>query len=245
MVTRSTSSKAPTVAKRSVPRSAIAPSSKRLAPARKRVTRPTSLGGAGTAVQQGVKVSMKGLEKIELEIAQLVRRTVADTLRTGGAVAKQLTGVLRDVIGGAMQATEQAGTELAVSIKGVARGAVAGVHDVKGNVAKAAAEIVKAAMRQAHKMRADVAVVARSALDGIVRGVEESGGNAAESTRAAAVSAARTAAAIGDLAEEAVRQIMTGVIEGVDAIAKSRAPRPGALVHKKGSKYAPHRAHAA
>ena len=124
---------------------------------------------------------MKGLEKIEVEIAQLVRRTVADSLRAGGSIAKEVTAGVRDVVSGAIQATENAGTELAV--KGVARGAVAGVHDVQGNVAKAAAEIVKTAMRQAHKVGADVAVVAGRAVGGIVEGVKESGGTSPKAPR--------------------------------------------------------------
>ena len=54
---------------------------------------------------------MKGLEKIEVEIAQLVRRTVADSLRAGGSIAKEVTAGVRDVVSGAIQATENAGTD--------------------------------------------------------------------------------------------------------------------------------------
>jgi hypothetical protein len=81
---------------------------------------------------------MKGLEKIEGEIARMVRRTVADALRAGESVGRELGSVVRDVVTGAIQATGQAGTELAVSIKGVAHGAVVGVHDVQGNIGRPA-----------------------------------------------------------------------------------------------------------
>ena len=154
MATKSTQRPRSSAAPRTAAKKRATARAPRSSLAAKRPVRAAVLGSAGSAVKQGIEVSMKGLEKIEVEIAKLVRRAVADTLRTGGSIAKDLTSVVHDVVGGAIQATEQAGTGLAVSIKGVARGAVAGVHDVQGNVAKAAAEIVKTAMKQAHKVGA-------------------------------------------------------------------------------------------
>jgi len=155
--------------------------------------------------------------------------------KPNGPVAVRKRAARSPVLGSAGSAVKQG---IAVSIKGVARGAVAGVHDVQGNVAKAAAEIVKTAMRQAHRVGADVAVVARRAVDGIVEGVKETGGNVAESTKGAVKGAVQVGAEIGKLAADAVRQVVAGVAEGMGEIAKTRSTTPRPVVRTAARKRA-------
>jgi hypothetical protein len=121
-----------------------------------------------------------------------------------------------------------------VTIKAVAKGAIAGVHEARGNLARAAGTIVKAAITQAHAVGAEAGSAARSALEGITEGVTEAGGNAGVIARAALRSSLATARDVGALAFEAVRQIVVGSAEGLAEVAESHlaaakrsTPRPG------------------
>lgn len=132
------------------------------------------------------------------------------------------------MLAGAVQAAETAGSELTVSIKGAARGTVGGVHDARGNVARAASEIVKTAIKQGNRVGAEVGAVARSALEGIAEGVSEAGEGAAIVAKVAARDAPVTAREIGTLATQAVQQVLRGTAEGIGEVVKSHraAKRP-------------------
>jgi hypothetical protein len=192
-----------------------------------------TLGPAGQSIKQGVALSMQGMEKIEVEIADLVRATVAQTLRAGGHIAQELNSVVRDVLGGAVEAAEQLGTELAVSIKAIARGVVNGVNDVQGDVSVAAKEIIKTSMRQAHLLGTDVATVALRAMGGIVQAVSETGGNVALISKVVVKSAVKVADGISHMTGDALRKVMAGTAEGLrDAAASKGKALPKAALSK-------------
>lgn len=135
-------------------------------------------------VREGIARSLKGLIAIEADIASLVRRTVVDALPDGAATAKQLHGLVRDVVTAGIEGTEQAGIELVVSIKGIAKGVVLGVNDIRADLGKAASETVRIAIKHAGRLRGDVVAVAERAMEGIASAVDDAGGRAsALSTR--------------------------------------------------------------
>jgi hypothetical protein len=121
------------------------------------------------------------------------------------------------VLAGAVQAAQTAGSELTVSIKGAARGTVAGVHDARGNVARAASEIVKTSIKEGNRVGAEVGAVARCALEGIAEGVGEGDATVAKVSARDALAAARE---IGALATQAVQQVLRGTAEGIDEVVK-------------------------
>ena len=195
----------------------------------RRAARAPSLGHAGRAIRQGAGHTLKQLQAIEVEIAQLARRTVSVALAAAGGTTRQLAAVVRDVIAGAVQAAESAGSELTLSIKGAARGTIAGVHDARGNVERAASEIVKTSIKQGDRMGAEIGAVARSALDGIAQGVAEVGQSAAAIAKVSAREAIATARDMGTLATLAVQQVVRGTAAGIDEVVKAhRAAKPGA-----------------
>jgi hypothetical protein len=59
-----------------------------------------AMGSAGTAVKEGIVESLKGLNEVETAIVNLVRSTVAQTLKATGEVASDSVTVTRDVITG-------------------------------------------------------------------------------------------------------------------------------------------------
>jgi len=61
-------------------------------------------------VKEGVINSLKGLNEIEAQIVSLVRSTGSVTLRETGSIAGEATAVTKDVVKGAIQATEEVGT---------------------------------------------------------------------------------------------------------------------------------------
>jgi len=136
------------------------------------------------------------------------------------------------VVAGAVQAAETAGNELTVSIKGAARGTIAGVHDARGNVSRAASEIIKTSIKQGNRVGAEIGAVARSALEGIAEGLAEAGEGAATVAKVAARDALAAARDIGTLATQAVQQVLRGTAEGIDEVVKSHraAKRPPARV---------------
>ncbi len=179
-----------------------------------------SLGHAGNTVNEAVALGLKQLGTIESEIVQLTRRTVAASLAATGAAAKELSAVMRDVVSGSIRAAQHAGAE--INVKAVAKGAIGGVHDARGNVVRAGKEIVKTAIKEADRLGAGIGAVTRGALDGIAEGAAEAG-SAALVAESMALCALATAADIGALAVEAVRQVLAGSAAGLAEVARTHA----------------------
>jgi hypothetical protein len=84
-------------------------------------TAQADLGRAGTAVKEGVVRSLKGLNEIEAAIVNLVRNTVADALKLTADVTGMSINLSAEVIKGTIKATEEVGTGLVLSTKGVTK----------------------------------------------------------------------------------------------------------------------------
>lgn len=186
--------------------------------AARRPVRSSPLGEAGSAARDGVVRSLQGLVSIEAEVAALVRKAIVDGLNVSQSTAKGLVGVVRDVVSGAIQATEQNGSSLAVSIKGLARGVVMGVHDARADVVKAASETVKLVVKHAGRVGADVELVVRRAMDGITEAVTETGGNVTQTAKAVAAGALRAARKVGSLAERSVAHSLERLAVGLGKV---------------------------
>lgn len=182
------------------------------------------LGDAGASVKQGVARSLQGLLSIETEIAHLVAHSVGQALHAGQATAKDLVAVVRDVVAGAIQATEQTGNGLAVSVKGIARGVVMGVHGARADVNKAASEVVKLAVKHAGKVGADVHLIVRHAIDGIVEAATESGDNVARIAESAAAAALRAARKVVHVTTRTVTRSLNQIADGVARIGPAAQP---------------------
>lgn len=194
-----------------------------------RMAQPPVLGSAGLATQDGMERSLKHLLSIEAEVGELVRQAVRRNLdpKAGAAGVKQLITVVRDVVAGAIQATERAGTGLSVSIKGVARGVAMGAHDVRSDICKAASETVRLAVRHGSKVRADVDLVVRRALDGIVEAVSETGGDVAQVAKTVAAEARRAARRAGKPDADSSHAAGGTLGDGRAHMRKSRSAGPG------------------
>jgi hypothetical protein len=68
-----------------------------------------NIGAAGVKVKEGIVSSLKGINEIEAEIVSLVRNTVSDALKATASVANDGIIVSKDVVKGAIQATEEVG----------------------------------------------------------------------------------------------------------------------------------------
>lgn len=123
----------------------------------------------------------------------LVRKTVSDTLRTGGSAAGELVNVVHHVVMGTIGAVEQAGTGLTMSIKSVAKGIVMGVHDVG----------------------ADIGVVARRAVDGVIEATVETGGNVGKAGKISTMAVASV--------KDVLHGVMGGADESARAKAQASA----------------------
>lgn len=82
---------------------------------------PASLEHAADAIRKGIVTSLSSLDTIESDIVDLVRKTVSDTLRTGAAAGTDSVHVVSHVVMAAIEAAEQVGTGLTLSIKSVAK----------------------------------------------------------------------------------------------------------------------------
>lgn len=69
-----------------------------------------TIGEAGSAVEECVISSLKGINEIEAEIINLVRNTVSNRHRATGSVVVDAVGITKDVIERAIQASEEVGT---------------------------------------------------------------------------------------------------------------------------------------
>lgn len=67
------------------------------------------MGVAGVAVKEGIVNSIQSIEHVQGEIVNLVRQTVSSALKATGAVVEESVGVIRDVLKGAVAATEEIG----------------------------------------------------------------------------------------------------------------------------------------
>lgn len=148
------------------------------------VGHPVSIEEAAHLLQDGIVQSLSGLNKIEGVIVLLVRKTVSDTLHTGGSAAGELVNVVHHVVTGAIRAIEQTGTGLTMSIKSVAKGIVMGVHDVGDDVVVASAENLRSVVKLAGSVGADIGAMAKRAVEGVV---EATAKKAAMSARSANV----------------------------------------------------------
>lgn len=68
------------------------------------------IGRAGSAVKEGVIGSLKEINEIQAEIVGLVRSTVSNALRVPGDVAGETVAITKDVVKGAIAATEEVAT---------------------------------------------------------------------------------------------------------------------------------------
>ncbi len=173
-----------------------------------------SIGKAGMAVKEGIVGSLKGINEIEAEIVSLVRTTVSNALRTIGVAAHEGITVAKDVMKGAIQATEEVGTGLTLSTKSVAKGIVMGVSDVGGDVVAVATTTVERAVKGAAEIGADVSVIARRAVDGVIEATREVGGNVEQVAKTSVEGAIEAAGSIGNTAVRAVTDVLVGIVGG-------------------------------
>jgi hypothetical protein len=170
-----------------------------------------SVEHAAHAVKEGIVNSLSGLKTIEGNIADLVRKTVSDALRTEDAAVGELVDVVHHVVMGAIGATEQVGTGLTVSTKSVAKGIVMGVHDVGGDVVAASFETVRSVIRHAAKVQADLGIVAKRAVDGVIEATVETGGNVAAVGRSAIEGAIDEAGNVSNMAVKTVKDVLINI----------------------------------
>ena len=150
------------------------------------------------------------LERVEREVARVVRRTVVTALHANATAGRdrdaQPIFVLNDGIG-------VEGVQLAANAKAIACGVIAGVLDSGGDLARAAQEIVRIAMQQAQLAGADVALVALRAIDGVTLGAAEAGADPTETIRAASRNALRTAAGLSVIAAKTIRVVLGDALD--------------------------------
>jgi hypothetical protein len=182
-----------------------------------------TLEDVGHTLKEGIVQSLSGLSTIETDIVALVRKTVSDTLRTGGTLAGDLVNVVHHVVMGTMGAVEQVGTGLTMSVKSVAKGIVMGVHDVNGDMVAAATETMRAIVKNASAVGSDVGVVARRAVDGVIEATAETGGNVAQVVKGAIEGAIEEAGKVSNMAVKAVKDVLGSVMGGLGETLSSKA----------------------
>lgn len=190
-----------------------------------------SIEDAAHSLKEGIVHSLSGLSMIETDIASLVRKTVADVLRTGGSTAGELVNVVHHVVMGTIGAAEQVGTGLTMSIKSVAKGIVMGVHDVGGDVVVASAEIMRSVVKHAAAVGSDMGVVAKRAVDGVIEATVDTGGNVAQVGKSAIEGAIEEAGAISNIAVKTLKDVLGGIVGSLGeslGAQPQEAPRSGA-----------------
>jgi hypothetical protein len=174
-----------------------------------------SIEAVGHSLKQGIVHSLAGLNTIETDIVSLVRKTVSDTLRTGGTATGELINVVHHIVMGAIGAAEQVGNGLSMSIKSVAKGVVMGVNDVGGDVVAASAETVRSVIKHGANIGSDIGVIAKHAVNGVIEATVETGGNATQAGKNAIEGAIEEAGKISDLAVKTVKEVLSGVVGGL------------------------------
>jgi hypothetical protein len=168
----------------------------------------------GQAVKAGIIERLSELNSVEADIATLVRKSVSDSLRTGGAAAGQLVDVVHDVVIGAIQASEEVGVGLTMSTRSVAKGIVMGVHDVNGDIVTASSETLRSIIRHAATIGVDVGMLSRHAVDGVIEATAEIGGDMSQVARQAIEGAIEEAGKISNLTVRVVKEVLIGVAGG-------------------------------
>lgn len=187
-----------------------------------------SAENAAIALKQGIVTSLSGINTIERDITALVRKTVSDTLGTGGAAADELVNVVQHVVKGAIEASEQVGTGLTLSARSVAKGIVLGVHDVNGDVVAASFEAMRSLIRIAATLGADVGTIARHAIDGMIEATTETGGNVAQLGKRAIEGAIEEAGKVSNMAVKTVTDVLIGIAGGMGHTIGAMLPRGAA-----------------
>jgi hypothetical protein len=188
---------------------------------------------ASRALKEGIVQRFSALNTIESDLAGLVRKSVSDTLRTGGAAASDLTNVIHHVVMGAIEASEEVGVSLTTSVKSVAKGVVMGVHDVGGDVVTASFETVRSLIKHSATLGADVGWVARHAVDGVIEATVESGGNIAQVGKKAIQGAIEEAENLSTMAVKSVKNVLIGIAGSLGETIGAALPHPGARAGEK------------
>jgi hypothetical protein len=175
----------------------------------------TDLQDTSHELKDGIVLSLSGLSAIESDIAALVRKTVTDTLRVSGSGSTELVNVVHHVVMGAIDAAEQVGTGLTMSIKSVATGIVMGVHDVGGDVVTASYEVMRSVIKHTAAVGSDLGTVARRAVDGVMQATVDIGGNVAQVGKSAIKGAIEEAGIIGNMAVRTVKDVLSGILNGL------------------------------
>lgn len=155
---------------------------------------------------------LSGLSSIEADIAGLVRKTVADTLRAEGAGADELTKVVNHVILNTLKAAEHLGYGLTMSVRSVTKGIIMGVSDVNGDITAASTQTIRSVIRHASALGSDLGLITRHAVDGMIDGAVHTGGDVAGAGRNALEGAIEEASTISKLAVSTVRQALIGIV---------------------------------
>jgi len=191
-----------------------------------RVAHAASIEDAARLLQDGIIQSLSGLSKIESDIVLLVRKTVSDTLHTGGSAAGELVKVVHHVVMGTIGAVEQAGTGLTMSVKSVAKGIVMGVHDVGDDVVLASAEILRSVVNHAGAVGADIGAMAKRAVDGVIEATAEIGGDVGKVGKRAIAGAIDEAGNISKMAVATVTEVLNGVAGSIRQIRQTAVRLP-------------------
>jgi hypothetical protein len=189
-----------------------------------------SVEDIGHSLKKGIVQSLSGLTVIETDIVALVRKTVADTLRTGGVAAGELVNVVHHVVMGAIGAAEQVGIGMTMSVKSVAKGIVMGVNDVGGDVIVASTETIRSVIKHAAAIGADVGMVSRHAVDGMIEATTETGGNLANAGKNMIEGAIKEAGKVSDIAMKSVKDVMNSMLGG---LAERDIAHPDAAAHAR------------
>jgi hypothetical protein len=141
--------------------------------------------------------------------------------------------VIRDVVAGAVQASEQAGTSLAASARSIAKGIMLGVNEVGGNIAAAATETVRTVVKHATAVGTDVSAIARNTVAGVVDATIETGRDVTHIAATSVKDAIKASGRIGSRTARRVENILAGVVRGAkEAVNVAPAPAPGGRTTK-------------
>lgn len=171
---------------------------------------------AAHSLKQGIVLSLSGLTEIETDIATLVRKTVSDALRTGGAGAGDLVNVVHHIVMGTIGAVEQVGAGLTMSVKSVAKGIIMGVHDVGGDLIEASSETLRSVIKHAAVLGSDVGTVAKRAMDGVIEATVDIGGDVAQVGESAIEGAIEEAGKVGKMAVRTVKDVLGAAPSGTN-----------------------------
>lgn len=195
-------------------------------------TKKNGNGHAGENASQVLKENIVArfatLNTIESDLATLVRRSVADTLRTGGAAADEVANVIHHVVMNAIEASEEVGIGLTTSVKSVAKGIIMGVHDVGGDAVTASFDTVRMLVKQSASVGGDVGAVARHAVDGVIEATVDAGGNIAQVGKRAVQGAIQEAGNVSNLALRTVTGVLVGIAGSLGESLGAALPHAGA-----------------